>query len=252
MRFTTFLLIVAGLALAGCVACHAQNNAGRALIPLNNASFVPSNLTSIAYWWVHTDVPTNDVVTQTWTPRTGASNFEQASAALRPTNTASGMYFTGGRRMTNNPLATVDISASAKGTFWMILAPEIPSAGLGVLFSDQTGDHGLYTESDNQWTYGAASGGAGNLGAWVTNQFIDIALVYTNTSINTAYTNAVAMFTRATASPYDENQRFIGGDPFGDQFKGWIREFAIFTDSLTTSNLAQLHQYATNLYGYSP
>lgn len=216
------------------------------------SSFTPSSLTNLTYWWVHTDIPTNDVIVTNWPARTGSSTFEQADSSLRPTNTASGVAFSGGRRMTNNPLATVDVTAAARGTFWMILAPDIPTAGLGVLFADQTGDHNLSTESDNQWSYFASNGGAVNLGSWVTNQFVDVALVYTNGAINTAYTNGVAMFTRATATPYNENQRFIGGDPFGDQFKGFIREFALFNDALTTSNLAQLHQYATNTYGYSP
>lgn len=252
MRLSVALFIAVGLALAAAVSCRGQNNGGRPIIPLNNSAFTPSQLTNLTYWWVYTDVATNNAVISSWPARVGTSTFEQASAALRPTNTSSGMSFGGGTRLTNNPLATVDINAAAKGTFWLVLTPVTPVSALGAIIADQTGDHELSTESDNQYTYFASAGGAGNLGVFVSGTTFDIALVYTNTGINACYTNASVNFVRSAASPYNENQRFLGADPFGDNFIGTIREFAIFNDALTVSNLTQLHNYATNLYGYTP
>lgn len=251
MRIPTasLILIAAGIVV---VAIRSQNNGGRAIPPLNSSEFSPSNLPSMTYWWVFTDVATNDAVISSWPARVGTSTFEQASAALRPTNTSSGMSFGAGTRLTNNPLATVNFGSGTKATYWLVLTPTTPVSATGAIISDQTGDHNLCTESDNQYTYQAASGGAGNLGVFVSGSTFDLALVVTNIGINACYTNTVVNFVRATASLYDENQRFIGGDPFGENFIGKIREFAIFSDALTVSNLTQLHNYATNLYGYAP
>jgi hypothetical protein len=217
------------------------------------ASFTPEDVPTLTYWWVFTDIDTNNVIVTNWPARVGGSTFEQASSALRPTNTATGVYFGGGTRLTNNPLATINFVAASKASVWFVLTPETPVSALGTIISDQTGDHGIYTESDNEWSAAFfSSGGAGSLAPFANGSTVDLSLVYTNVGINAFYTNAVFMKALAAGVMYDQNQRFIGADPFGDNFKGKIREFAIFSDILTTNEIAQLHTYATNLYGYTP
>lgn len=246
------------IALALFVACGIKCRGQFLLDPYRFASapsFTPADLPSLTYWWVYTDIPTNDVIVTNWPARVGASTFEQASAALRPTNTTTGVYFNAGTRLTNNPLATVNLTVGTKASLWLVLAPETSAAGVGSVVSDQTGDHpAIYTETDNQWStaFWANGGGAGNLGAYLSGTNYDIAITFTNLGINVVYTNNAVLRANASGGPYNENQRFIGGDPFGSNFRGRIREFAIFNDVLTASDVSDLHSYATNLYGYSP
>jgi hypothetical protein len=222
------------------------------MMPLNSGSFAPSSIPTLTHWWVHTDVDTNDVIVTNWAPRVGPSTFTQAAAGRRPTNTVSGMAFSGGQGLTNDPIAVINTASGSKASMWLVFTPLTP-ATRGSLFSDETGDHTLATTPSGDYDYFASSGGISSVGSYVAGVTYDLALVYTNVgNPNTVFTNTVQMFARPSAQPYNENQRFLAYDPFGGAFKGFIKEFAIFSDVLTMQQLTNLHNYATNLYGYSP
>lgn len=253
VKLLTCLFLVASLTQEA----KGQTLVGRPILPLNSGSFSPSDVTGIVYWWVYTDLDTNSVIVTNWTDRIASDLLTQDDSTKRPTNTASGILFGGGTGLTNNPTFQwgTGTVAGDVGSVWFVVAPQTPSAANGTIMADSHGSHMITTTSGGKYSYLLSSGGATDQGSFVSGNLIDYAVTWTWNSDLTTYTNSVLMTTisSATLQPYEQPQRFIGyTTAVAWPFKGYIREIAFFNSRLTTNDLAQLHNYATNIYGYTP
>lgn len=253
MRFKTFAVILAGLILAGIVACHGQSNAGRPNIPLNLPS--PSSISTIRYWWVASDLSLG-AVSGNWSDRINAYGLGQATAANRPTNTASGVFFNGSpTSLTNSPggWQWATNGTPHRGSVWVVVAPTTPPASIGgIVGSTNASGYGLYTTSAKVYR-NFATAGSPTFGSWQTNVFQDVALVITEGSTNTYFTNGVQA-ANATAGDINGGQLTVGRDNQASPgyYKGYIQEIAWFADYLTPAQIVTLHTYATNRYSYTP
>lgn len=209
----------------------------------------PSSIIGLRYWWVSSDMAVGVTVSNQWADRIQGNLAAQMQTSLQPTNAALGVRFNGGQRLTNSTLFPVTVNAST-GSVVVIFQPETP-AGFGAMLGNDLTGGGLMATSGN--TIRVFAAGSPTLSAFTSGQKMDLYYIITNSTQPNTYvsTNGVArgLF---TGGPWSNNQKFFGEDGAGDFFKGYIREVIWYSNTLTAPQVATLHTYATNTYGYTP
>lgn len=252
-------LLVALLALLVCVPMLAQVflPARRITVPTPASSGIsqpPQD--GLAWWWVAEDVTVGDPVTN-WVDRIRGAVWENDAGVgtTTPVSTADGIQFNGAA----NQFITTSVTVTDAGATNIAVFLIIRRTGAGAFQSTLSENNGGNKSFD--WTGGAwkvYSGGPtyasdGNPGT----VWFDWAVVglRTPSDATIGYTNGVAYATNAGSYVWNVPQPFtrFGNTP-GQSFTGYFRELLIYTNinSIGASGIAQMHQYATNKYGYTP
>lgn len=225
----------------------------------------PSCVAGKAYWWVASDVPVGTSITN-YMDRISSNIWKKASSnAFVPTNTTSGFRFDG---YNFNVWVTNDITplGSSFGIFMVLkLSRNHTIAGLYTTYilgqDPASSDERILLGDSTTNIMRVMKGSAVSMNAtnvfdnFPTNVFKDICITvnaansnliaYANGAVTTnivhnAYTNMVAKWNR------------FGSQGTGGYFTGWLPELIYFTNALSSSDVAILHRYATNTYGFSP
>lgn len=209
----------------------------------------------VSYWWVSSDLPTNGYVTNWIDKIKGSAWTNGAAGTTRPTNTLTGVYFDGSKsqRLTNSGVYFSSGTAEPS-THWII----INRVGGGAFqdFLDYQNDGVLNWYFDNANRYATMMTPTATYdGRSPTNQWFDWCITMeSGGSGHVFYTNGVPAITNKigqtwTATPW----KLMGGISVNGYFTGYIRELAVWSNHLATaSEVANLHTYATNTYGYTP
>lgn len=199
------------------------------------------------YWWS----ASYGLSTSSWTAITGGLNFTLYNVSSA--NSSTGVYFNGtsGYGLTGNAGSTID----AKHVF--IRSDSIPgTASQAILGGSQHNIHEWYfTNTTDNWyiverlasglTYAAQNGALGSTLTWTDLVNYAAPRYFTNT--NTSGTNLTVYF-----GTYPNRLRwesgygiYVGRRHEGNYMTGYIKEIAIFTDSLTD---AQAKAFRTDMY----
>ena len=212
--------------------------------------FTPESLPTIRYYWVASDLIVDAPVTN-WIDRIAGFGLGQATVANQPTNTASGVYFVGTPiHLTNSPQFT-EITGTT-GSVWVVFSADTPASTLGAIVAGSSaGGRGIYAVNDGTLK---VFGGVGTVvfGTYVSGTAMDVAIGITSPSTNAFWTNGLLATVATAGQIFNNDVKFAGKDGFADYYKGEILEIAFFTGLLTATEVANLHNYATNIYGYSP
>lgn len=215
----------------------------------SSSSFTPESIGTIRYYWLSSDLVTNVTVTN-WTDRIHGLVASESNAALRPTNVAGlGVHFAGteqiGTFATNFDWQVNNVAQT--GSVFIVFTPVTPSSTLnGLSVSSDT--HGLYTKSSGVFAYFGDLGSANPFGSFSSGTTMDMTLAVQPGTLS-ILTNGVACTSGNLGMGVQ--QAAFGGDTLG-HFKGYLAEISWYSNTLSSPQISQLHQYATNRYGYSP
>lgn len=220
--------------------------------PSASTSGLPVN--GVGYWWVSSDMTTGQFVTN-WVDRIiGSAWTNGATGDTRPTNSALGVHFdrTKSQNLTNSGVTFA--TGVQPSSHWVI----INRTAVNVFqdFLDNANSGVLEWMFDNVQRYNVTISSSGkNLSISPTNSWVDwLVVMDTGGSAIYFYTNGLPGLTNTTA-PTSSAQpwKIMGGIPASGYFTGYIRELAVWSNTvLTASDAVKLHTYATNKYGYTP
>lgn len=210
--------------------------------------FTPASLPTIRHWWIHSDLVADAPITN-WIARISGFGLGQASVILRPTNSSTGVHFPGTLFLTNSPSFNEVVGTT--GSVWVCITPITPASFGGIVAGSSGAGRGIFTTSGNVFRVFGESGSP-TFGAFVSGNALDIAIGITSVSTNAFWTNGVLNSVQAAGAIFNNDVNFAGKDGSGLFYNGRIREIAFFTGLLTATEVANLHTYATNLYGYTP
>lgn len=207
------------------------------------SSFTPKDIPSIAYRWVWTNVSGSPV--QSWRDEIRGDYFVQGTSAARPTTNASGVYFEADKYLvcsnftrvlanTNAFLLVFKLDGAAGGVYRSIFsdssaANTIQVKNTGILCNDAVDTYSSAVPNDTVIDWVFDGGDQKNY----TNNIISLSgktyttATYTEVGTSTAVGNAWTL-------------------------KGWIAEFCVFTNILSSTSRSNLHWYATNTYSFTP
>lgn len=223
-----------------------------AISGLATGPFTPRSLPGLGYWWVFSDMPTNINVTN-WVDRIQSSVWTNKNTdASRPTNSSLGVHFKRSSQqwLTNELKAVFDTNSS----HFLILERTTAGGFQDILDCKNTGDSELMMFNDNKLTWWGGAQQAD--GVPPLSAFFDFCFMPSLAENKIRwYTNGLASNTNnSTAIPANFcSWGWLGGIAFSGYFDGYIKEILIWTNRvLSSSEIAQLHTYYTNLYGYTP
>lgn len=212
-----------------------------------SSSVTPRSFGGLVYWWVSSDLQTNVNVTN-WVDRVSSNVKTNGADSLRPTNSATGIGFTGTTFLTN----TVPFAVPSPGTFWIIISPQVPSSNGATESTVQVGGFGmLYTTSGN--TLRPFASGNATFASYAAGIWYAVGEVANNVANDVRYfTNTVFITHNNNGFSVGGNMNFTGKDGAGDPYKGKILEIAyyntILTDDQITNKVTGLFGYAHNTY----
>lgn len=212
----------------------------------------PSNVATLAHWWVASDLATGSTVTS-WVDRI---NYKPATnrTAHAPTNSSSGVRFNG---YTDGDLQLDYYITQTNGTgsLWCVFVADAYTSGPtreGIIGPWNSGDtFGLGTKANNTMIY--RSSVEVTVGTYTPGSYIDVGVAMRGSgSTNVYYVNGVAVLTNTVGTTLYPFGRF-GVFQYNDwAWNGYLTEVAYYGGRLEASNFSALHTYATNRYSYSP
>lgn len=213
----------------------------------------PSGSNTLFAWWVASDVPMGWKVGQTnpWIDRIQGIVLSSpiTSVANWPSNTVDGLGFSGVSVVSALTNEQSKINPGSSATFALILTPTRANAGgtdilLSTNINGHLGFNSLFLKNTLQIPSGTAV--SGNI---VVTTNYDI-VGFQNAGTMTWNTNGVQS---KTSSIIFGVVNGIGLDFTADScFKGYIKEFLVWSNSFSATQLANFHKYATNTYLYGP
>lgn len=198
----------------------------------------PTDIGGMAYYWNYSDL-TPSANVSAWIDRVQAKDFHQGNSAKQPTNSASGVYFSGTTMLTN----AVTLPQS-KFSIWIGYKMPATQAGYGGLVTDSGGTAGFFMHSLSFEFYPLT-----DLYIQAANIYYDT--VYVNAGTGTTgggvgYTNGIATPTitdKGTAWTFN----YFGSDNGGESYKGFIKFICIWTNtSLSATDAANLSTYGSS------
>lgn len=198
------------------------------------------------YWWRYHDMPTNISVTN-WSDTIRGSVWTNASASI-PTNSSIGVRFdkANSQQLTNSGIDFTDLSMT-----WLILQRTSDGSFQYILSKDNGGALNLAFFADNRIFLEQVSVSKFD-GTIAVNTWFDLAFVSDSVNgVSYFYTNGVPAVTNSPNISVTSFWRFLGGIAAGGFWNGNLREMAVWTNTIvTSSNIFELHKYATNKYAY--
>jgi len=223
----------------------------------------PSNVdNTIEFWWVSSDMATNITVTN-WIDRIRSSTWTNISTATTcPTNSSSGVHFlaSNSQRLTNSTAVPINTSGSTDtNSWWIIINMDTVNTSPDWLSQTPTGPGSptMGHLSGSPYTYdGTTLAQDGNISA---GHYVDVCLTSTSGSGHSAphnvtfYTNGIPSNTNTLTSIATSVQlKCLGGDTVNGFYNGYIVELAVYSNTLSSVTVSNLHRYATNLYKFTP
>lgn len=229
---------------------------------------LPKTIPGLALWWVYTDTTTNNVAPTNWIDRIQSLVWTNGDSASRPTNTVIGMGYGGAspRFLTNQPQFDM-------GTNWsvvMFVTDANPSSSAGLA-------DGLFCENGSNFNAGlnfqgttvdrlfwtSHAGGNTSLGAATISRSNEYDIVFmesnsvSSSGATFGFTNGIfyASAARESVDTYlggSGANLVSGANHLATWFDGYMREFMVFTNLLSSQNISNIHYYRTNTYGGSP
>lgn len=246
------LFFFVGSLLGGVIAlCSYGQTFQRSLPFLAKSSAVTSPVfpSPVNYWWVYTDIDTNNAPISSWPDRNYAITWvNNAAENTKPVNTAIGATFYGTNSQLTNLIVGTGVDLT--NTTFFILKRTKNNAVQDYLDKQLDGTLGLGYSSDNKNQMYATS--ARKDGTSPLNAFYDIAWVSYSNSCFICYTNGLPAYTNALIG-IAAGWRYLGGFAGQGWFGGVVKEITMTTNyAWTAEEVLAAHQYATNTYGFSP
>lgn len=251
------------LFLLSCLPCLAQFGVEQPMFQLWSTAPAIDNPTNISprmfRWWVHTDVPSNVVISNQWQDRIVGENMWQMNTAISPTNSVKGARFNGSQYLTNATTTPYDIGviagAGSSGDvfYWVHIHESV--AGFKGLFATVSSPYGPYQNAGDLQYGGSVSGGPNTIASITANVTNDVILVLNGSGSswsNVWYINGISVKTNTSASVDDFTYKTMGRSSLGF-FTGYIKENGIYTNvAWTQTHTDKLHKWLTNYYGVYP
>lgn len=203
-------------------------------------------LTNLYRFWTYETLPIGITVSNQWNDiMVNAPLWQMDTSLTLPTNTASGVRFAGGNtKLTNSAIASNGRSC------WMVVSFENPADTPGLCFA-ASGSYGAQiTAASKFYMFGTP---AITLSSALPNtNIVDYVLV--------SSVGGFTLFTNGTFSAtVDGGGNDFTADIFGNRststtsgLKGYLINYAWYSNRLTTNDAVALHQWRTNRYGGSP
>lgn len=207
----------------------------------------PRSFGGLVYWWVSSDLQTNVNVTN-WVDRVSSNVKTNGADSLRPTNSATGIGFTGTTWLTN----TTPFAVPSPGTFWILISPQVPASNGATESTVQIGGNGmLYMTAAN--TMRPFASGNTAFASYAAGVWYAVGEAANNVANDVRYfTNKVFITHNNNGFSVGGNMNFTGKDGAGAPYKGKILEIAYYnillTDDQITNNVTGLYAYAHNTY----
>lgn len=240
------LAYIAVILLALCAVGKGQISPGalHRLIGNPSSSSGPAGIPGLNYWWVASDLGSNTNLVTNWVDRISGSAWVN-NGTKQPTNSNSGVYFRNQNQLTNNSPA----SFGTNSTHFLIVRRDSDSPYQFLIMSNWNGTANSMAWSPSRWSYytngyECVTGPLDSPSVWRDVTFTSSlagTLLYTN-GYSSGCSNAIAMY---------GSWGLMGGYT-ATYYIGWVREFLIYNRTLTAAEVANLHTYATNTYGYTP
>lgn len=251
------LLAVLLSALMLCVSVLAQpspiNRRAMAIAGLAPAPFSPSQIPTLALWWVSSDLQTN-VSINTWTDRVQGVSFYQGASARQPTNSlGNGVVFKSGWMLTNASAYVFNLTNDSMVILYKRYS-DTPT------FQDilcNTSESGAVLQTPSGTIlYGWRNVGGANLYHPPLNVFQDVIGIPTAGPSFDTYSNNVfvvsiglAVNAKFALSEMGNDNSFLNSD----WFSGYVAEIQVYTNSaLSAFYRSAIHKDLTNRWNYSP
>lgn len=210
---------------------------------------VSSSLLPSGIWlrWRASDLSSSPV--SSWSDEIQNWTWVQATGGNKPTWSTNGVAFNGsGQFMTTSNFTALTQSTNQS---WLIVSKFNSTSGGKILLGVNCGGGNIF--------FGASSGalydGNGNsISPAPVNILYDFLLTKTGTNTWQVYTNGIS----AWSHNYGLNDGTIVNhlsleNSTGCTFDGLVQEILVWTNNLfTSSQVSNIHHYATNTYGFSP
>jgi hypothetical protein len=208
---------------------------------------------SLKYWWVASDLA--DGAVSAWTDRVAGIIYQQDNAAKRPTKTANYVQFDGAHYLTNFPVGVSIGGAANRDSVFLIYKPDGDTGTQAFWVRHHSDAFGfLFNESSDTKFYWFEGGGNQVLvsAGMNYNMLYDIFLrdVGTAASFNfwEVSTNGVVVTTNSTIQARDL-AAFGAGSGENNFLQGRIYEIQVYNCTLSSSDVALLHNYRLTTYG---
>lgn len=247
--------------LLSCLPCFAQFGVEQPIFQLASVAAIedPTEIGNLYRWWVASDVATGQTVSNQLSDRVVGSKLWQMNTTLSPTNSASGIYFSGSTYLTNDMYAggvgDYDVPTAASsyntGTLFMVIAPSGAAGEEQLLSLGATDNRGPGMNGTNFRYTGLISGGPNSIFAIAAGATCEVTMVWSN-KVLFYYTNSILCSTKTTATYDNFTWGAMGRGALG-YYKGYVREVGWYTNQVFgQTDIDKLHKYLTNTYGYSP
>lgn len=200
------------------------------------------DIPGMLYFWSYQDLVVSNTVSS-WVDRIQGYSMNQGNPAIRPTNSLSGVWFTGGMRLTNTPVSWVN----AKWTSWIVFKPVAVAASFHSIVGNSDGNNGFFTSGPSLVWYTSGQGAHTISFAAINTQYD---LMYTNTGVLAAgnaggYTNTVLTATASGTSSVWSFPETMGSDNLNEQYSGYIKFVGFWTNkNLTATDMQNLYNYS--------
>lgn len=202
--------------------------------------------TNLYRFWTYESMPIGITISNQWNDVYANEPLWQMDTSLTlPTNTVRGVRFGGGNtRLTNNAIA------SNLRSCWMVLSFENPGDTPGLCFNTAGSYGAQITAGSAFYCFGTPSVTLSS--ALPNSNIVDYVLVSVPVTGFALYTNGVFSAQPAPGGN-DFTAAMFGNRPgFTSGLKGYVINYAWYTNNLTTNEITALHQWRTNRYGGSP
>ena len=198
---------------------------------------------SIGYHWDYTNL--SDGAVSDWIDSASGYHWTQASGASQPTKDSNGVTFAGSHWLDASNTIRCSTAPDNLDVFLVVLKVDTFPGGT-ILASGNQVDLGF---DSSQW-YNPA----GYWGTIVTGVWIDY--VYAGTTVITPYHYTNGVVAKVSDVLHSHTLSYVGRITAGTgaYFNGKVKEVIIWTNvtGFTTNQVANIHQYVTNKYGFAP
>lgn len=247
-RTISLLSIVTTLIVCPCPAQF--NYSDLAFLANGNKAASDPLPAGIGFRWQYESLP--DGVVSNWVDSVQGYSWVQGTDASRPSKGANGVTFTTGKFLIASNLLRCDsTSGGMKDCFLMIVSFDDASVEQVIVMDTAGGQEFAGVSGALKWYNPNVP-----FGAPVNSQWVD--WLYAGTNFGTTkfrtYTNGVVGLDDVSGSIFSATVTRIGRSTPGAYFKGKMKEFIVWTNvvGFTTTQVSNIHYYATNRYSFTP
>lgn len=199
----------------------------------------------VGYHWDYTNLANGAV--SDWVDNVNGLHWVQATGGNQPTKDSSGVTFDG----TDDFLTGTNLTTGPTNLWLVIMKPNATTAGKVILGNALSGGQLFLGINSTGCFYENGLGDA--ICGTGTSTFDFLEANTTNAVAFVAYTNGVVAWTNATSWNNGVPISHIGSGVGNGFWSGVLKEVIVWTNAtFTVAQVASIHSYATNRYGYTP